>query len=162
MNEKWLMFSIVMSCTLVVAGCDNAAQRGKRMLLAARAENARADFLFDLEEFPEQAYGGIPAIEKDIIATGSDARPVARELLMDFDHRLRCSGLTIMMEVGDPEEVKRILVEHLVDPYEPIRWKCWHKLEELGLVGLDSMPRHDDSLQQWKDLRDQCLVTPKQ
>ncbi len=50
---------------------------------------------------------------------GKAALPVAERLMVDYDHRLRCTGLTILLNVKGAEAIKPTLVEYLNDPYPP-------------------------------------------
>ncbi len=105
------------------------------------------------QEGREGAFYGVPVLEKKLIAFGQSADAEAIRLTRSFDHRVRCSGLNAIMGIRGREGAKNVLVEHLTDPYEPIRWFCWHELNELGLLDLTSMPVDRDCLGQWKRLK---------
>ncbi len=157
--KRCAMATMVAMCLLEVAGC-RSLESAKNELLWCYSENAVADWRFDRER-GDGGYYGVPRSERAIIAHGKAAIPVAEEFMMSFDPRIRCSGLRIISAVIGREAAAGVFVEHLDDPYGPIRWQCWHGLHEMNLLPLESMPDpRRDHLKQWKRLKKTCQGPP--
>lgn len=140
---------------LSFTGCSSP-KSASRSILAHWAELAHADWLYEMEK-GQDSYYSVQVFEDELIAHGQAADAEAMKMLRNFDHRVRCSGLTVIIGIRGLDGAKDVLVEHLTDPYEPIRWRCWHQLHDLRAVDLDSMPARRDFLGQWKRLKLQLL-----
>jgi len=136
----------------------------KQDLLNAYAEIAPLYWEFEMVQGRERCYCGIPVLEKAIIKHGKAANPVARELLRSFDYRHRCSGLTILIKVNGPRAIREVLIRHLGDSEDAIRWKCWYTLREIDVLELESMPYrtdYNDYIAEWKALQTKCAAKLK-
>jgi len=140
------------------AAGSRGLESAKNDLLMGYSANSAADWRLERSR-AKDGYYHLPGAEEAIIAYGKPAVPIAEELLESFDHRVRCSGLTVLAAVEEKEAMIPVFVEHLDDPYGPIRWKCWQGLHEMNALPLESMPspRRDD-LGQWKRLKRACRV----
>ncbi|MCD4825299.1 MAG: hypothetical protein K8S55_11905 [Phycisphaerae bacterium] len=159
-SKRRTYLPIVLILAIIASGC-NSLEMAKQDLLDAYAENAYADWEIELVQGEEPGYIGIPALEKAVIKHGKAANPVARELLRSFDYRHRCSGLTILIEVNGPRAIREVLIRHLSDSNNAIRWHCWHELREIDVLELVSMPYrkgYDDYIAEWKALKTKCAA----
>ncbi len=156
---KAAVVMLLSAAVLSSSGCNGAdVDVAKRNLLAAYAQNGEADWRLERERPEAAGFYGIPRLEDPLISHGQAAVPVAQGLLRSFDHRVRCSGLTILVAIHGVKNMQDVLIDHLDDPYEPIRWKCWHLLRDRGLVTLESMPTHEDYLSRWLQVKRQARM----
>ena len=143
---------LLSTAILFFDGCS-AIDTAKRNLIAAYAQNSLADWRLEREKPEYAGFYGIPQFENPLIAQGNAAVPVAKEFLRSFDHRIRCSGLTILLCIRGAKNIKSTLIDHLDDSYGPIRWECWYLLKDMKLVTLESMPKDEDYLSGWRQVK---------
>lgn len=142
----------------MLSGYRKGLDAARKGLLASYSASTAADWLLERRK-DEYGYYGLPGAEGEIIAFGQAAVPIAEEFLASFDHRIRCSGLTIMSEIVGSQGRSKVFVEHLDDPYSPIRMKCWHALKELSALPAESAPPAcHDYLRHWKRLKSACRI----
>ncbi|NLW85652.1 MAG: hypothetical protein GXY38_02130 [Planctomycetes bacterium] len=155
MNEELgmlrLCFMFALCTLLFLLGCGSPSA-ASRDIVQAYGELAEAHW--DLEQRQGYtAFTGIPVLEKQLIAYGHAADTEAMKLTRNFDHRIRCSGLTVILSIRGRVGARDVLVDHLTDPHEPIRWFCWHELRALGVIDLRTMPSDIDHLAEWRQLK---------
>lgn len=151
----WLCAVACVACCC--SGCSPITM-AKKDILAAYSENATADWRLERSRGEDgQGYYSIPLLERALIAQGAAAEPIAEEFLESFDHRLRCTGLTVLIAVRGSKGVTSVLIDHLDDPYGPIRWHCWHALYDMGIIALETMPPKRDCLRPWRTIKEQCI-----
>ena len=158
LNPLPIKAMILLMVLLVAAanGCSSL-EMARNDLLKAHAETVYADWHLIRVQGEEVGYHTISVLEEAVIRHGKAANPIAMELLQSFDYRHRCSGLTILIRVNGSKAIEDVLIDHLDDPFGPIRWECWHQLRETGLLELESMPHNRDPLAEWKALKKKSL-----
>ena len=148
------IYPVVMAAAFL-AGCNSPAAVSNG-IVRHWDELSEADWELEQEK-GQNSYYGVPVLENKLIAHGQAGETEAMKLVRNFDHRIRCSGLTVIIGIKGRDRAKDVLVQHLTDPYEPIRWRCWHELRDLGVVSIDSMPARQECLSQWKHLKLELL-----
>lgn len=147
---------MVVVCITLCCGCSGMRARTAEWQIRQTASLTQAaDWKSERAKEPiHHAYYHF-AGEAELIACGQAAMPYLHKLLYNFDHRLRCVGITVMLEVARSATTRRILVEHLDDPYLPIREKCMSELWWMGWRDLPSIV-NKTSVAEWKALKELC------
>lgn len=160
MNTCLGKVALLATCIFGITGCGGRSLESARNdLLMCYSSNTFADWHLERDQGRDGFYG-VPHAEREIISHDQAAVPVAQELMASFDHRLRCSGLTIISAVKGEKDAVDVFVEHLDDPYGPIRWRCWYALNDAGVLPLESMPDSGNcGIERWKALKQACHLT---